>query len=78
MAKRVGGLNYEGRYFIVRVADDWKMSDPLPPPSQDDLWFDRLPDFVAALGGPWNHQRINRQPWRREQTLPSKLPVAKR
>jgi hypothetical protein len=63
MSKRVGGITYEGRYFITSVPDEWTAGQPLPDPAPDDLWFDRLADFVAAMAGPWSHERVNRQPW---------------
>jgi hypothetical protein len=63
MERRVGGLNYEGRNFIVKVSDEWRISDPLPPPGPEDLWFDRLADFTAELQGPWNRKPVNRHAW---------------
>jgi hypothetical protein len=66
MSRRIGGVNYEGRFFIVEVGDDWQTGQPLPEPSPSDQWFDRLPDFVAALNAPWNHTPINRRPFQDE------------
>jgi hypothetical protein len=63
MSKRVGGITYEGRYFITLVPDEWTLGKPLPAPTPDDRWFDRLTDFVAALDGPWSREPVNRQPW---------------
>jgi hypothetical protein len=60
--KFVGGVTYEGRYFIVRVRADWRQGQPLPPPSPDDRWFDRLADFEAAMDGPWDRKPLNRHP----------------
>ena len=53
MARRIGGQNLEGRFFIVTVPDDWTENDPLPAPSPEDRWFDRMSDFKAALDCPW-------------------------
>jgi len=61
--KYVGGMNYEGRYFIVRVPDTWANGEPLPAPSPDDRWFDRLQDFTAALRGPWDRKPVHRRAW---------------
>jgi hypothetical protein len=69
MSRRVGGVNYEGRFFIVEVGDDWQVSDPLPAPGPKDQWYDRLPDFVQALGAPYNHTPVNRRPWQ-DETAP--------
>jgi len=56
-------MTYEGLYVIFEVPDDWRDGDPFPPPCPNDRWFDKLPDFVAALGGPWDHVPIRRSPW---------------
>jgi len=64
MPRMVGGQNLEGRYFIVRVPDDWKENEQLPPPSPDDRWFERLTDFKSALDGPWIRKPVRRQPYR--------------
>src|SRR5690242_18906103 len=53
MSRRIGGQNLEGQYFIVAVPDSWTQGDPLPPPSPDDRWFDRISDFKMALDCPW-------------------------
>jgi hypothetical protein len=66
MLRRVGGVNYEGRFFIVEVPENWQVGDPLPDPSPKDQWFDRLPEFVQALGAPYNHTPVNRRPWQDE------------
>jgi hypothetical protein len=60
--KRIGRVTYERRFVIVQVPAAWQVSDPLPPASLEDQWFDKLADFEAALGGPWDHRPINRQP----------------
>jgi hypothetical protein len=56
-------MTYEGRYVIIAVPEGWREGDPVPPASPSDLWFDKLPDFLAALKGPWDHQPIKRLPW---------------
>jgi hypothetical protein len=64
MPEHIGGMTFEGRYFIVKVPDGWKHGDPLPPPGPDDQWFDRQTDFKNALRGPWIRKPIRRQPWK--------------
>lgn len=80
MRRRVGGISYEGTYFIVHVPDDWQVGDPLPDPSPDDLWFDTRAAFELALAGPWNRKAINRQPWSAEPPIapPTPKPQPKR
>jgi hypothetical protein len=56
-------MTYEGLYVIFEVPDDWREGDPFPPASPNDHWFDKLPDFVAALDGPWDHVPIRRSRW---------------
>lgn len=63
MSKKVGGVTYEARYFIVEVPDEWQTTDPLPASGPNDQWFERMADFVTALGAPWNHAPVNRRPW---------------
>jgi hypothetical protein len=63
MTREVGGYTVEGRYFIVKVPDWWKEMDPLPPPSPDDRWFDRVSHFKAELTGPWIRWPVWRRPW---------------
>jgi len=29
MSKRIGRITYEGRYVIITVPDEWKVTDPL-------------------------------------------------
>jgi hypothetical protein len=60
--KRVGHVTYEQRFVIIQVPAAGRVSDPLPKPSPEDVWFDKLATFEAALGGPWDHRPINRQP----------------
>ena len=79
MTRRVGGMTYEGKYFIVLVPDDWRASDPLPDPHQNDLWFDKRAAFEAALQGPWDRKRFNRQPWSADPPIaPTPKPQPKR
>jgi hypothetical protein len=59
--KRIGRVTSEQRYVIIEVQADWKVADPLPGPSPEDQWFDRLADFEAALKGPWDRNPINRR-----------------
>ena len=73
MRREVGGYTVEGRYFIVKVPDWWKEMDPLPPPSPDDRWFDRVSHFKAALTGPWIRWPVWRRPWTIE--APAAAPV---
>jgi hypothetical protein len=73
--RRIGRITYEGRFVIVQVPAEWKPFDPLPDPSASDVWFDRLGDFEAALGGPWQREPINRQPIGKE--APDRLPEKK-
>jgi hypothetical protein len=61
--KYVGGMNYEGSYFIVQVPETWTNGDPLPPPSPDDRWFDKLQDFTATLRAPWSRKPVHRRAW---------------
>jgi hypothetical protein len=61
--KFLGRTTYEGRYVIIRVPAEWEPGDPLPAASPDDQWFDKLPEFTAALNAPWDHAPINRHPW---------------
>jgi hypothetical protein len=56
----IGGLNYEGQYFIVPVPADWTPYLPLPAASADDLWFDGIDNFKAKLAGPRCHRPIRR------------------
>lgn len=58
----IGGVNYEGKYFIVRVPADWTPSLPLPDPGPDDLWFDSIDTVKARLEGPRLHRPV-RRPW---------------
>jgi hypothetical protein len=60
--KRIGRMTYEQRFVIVHAPAEWRVSDPLPAPSPEDLWFDQRADFEAALRGPWDHRPINRHP----------------
>jgi len=62
MSRRVGGQNFEGRFFIVLVPDTWKETDPLPDPGPEDQWFDKQSEFEQALNGPWARNRTRRQP----------------
>jgi len=63
MPKHIGGQNLEGRYFIISVPDDWTENDPLPPPSPEDQWFDRMSEFKAALDCPWIRVPRRHSPW---------------
>jgi hypothetical protein len=63
MSRQIGGFSVEGRYFIVNVPDGWTETQPLPPPSPDDLWFDRVSDFKNALRGPWIRKPVKRMTW---------------
>jgi hypothetical protein len=67
MAKQIGGFTVEGRYFIVQVPDEWQETHPLPAPSPDDLWFDRVTDFKEALNGPWIRKPVKRAEWSESQ-----------
>jgi hypothetical protein len=62
MPRQVGGESFEGRYFIVEVPDSWQGTDPLPPPSPADRWFDKQSEFETALNGPWIRSRVRRYP----------------
>jgi len=62
MPQRIGGQNFEGRFFIVTVPDTWTPADPLPDPGPNDLWFDKQSEFEEALNGPWKRNRTRRQP----------------
>lgn len=64
MAHRIGGQNLEGKYFITTVPDGWTQNDSFPEPSADDLWFDRLTDFKAALDCPWIRRPVRFVQWR--------------
>jgi len=61
--RRIGGQNLEGRFFIIAVPANWTENDPLPQPSADDLWFDRLTDFKAALDCPWIRRPMRFRQW---------------
>ncbi len=63
MPRRIGAQSFEGQYFIVTVPDGWTEGDPLPPPAQDDRWFDRLTDFKAALDCPWVRRPMRHAKW---------------
>ena len=60
---KVGGVSYEGQFFIVEVSNDWREPDPLPAPTPEDQWFDNQADFAAALRMPWSRKPVNRRPW---------------
>ena len=64
MGRRIGGQNFEGRYFIITVPDNWTENDPLPSPGPEDRWFERLSDFKAALDCPWIRTPLRHQEWR--------------
>jgi hypothetical protein len=66
MTRQIGGVTVEGRYFIVHVPEGWMETQPLPAPSRDDLWFDRITEFKSALNGPWIRQPVRRSMWRDE------------
>jgi hypothetical protein len=82
MPKRIGGQNLEGRYFIISVPDDWTENDPLPAPSPDDRWFDRMSDFRASLDCPWIRVPLRHSPWkdgaRPARPLPANNPAPAR
>ncbi len=61
--RRIGGQNLEGRFFIIAVPDEWTETDPLPLPAPDDMWFDRLTDFKAALDCPWIRRPLRHNPY---------------
>jgi hypothetical protein len=71
MPKLLGRVTYEGRYVIIQVPEEWKLGDALPAASPDDRWFEKLPDFVAALNAPWDHTPINRHPWDNDPGRPA-------
>jgi hypothetical protein len=73
VSKHIGGQNLEGRFFIISVPDDWTESDPLPPPSPEDRWFDRMTDFKAALDCPWIRLPLRHMPWS-ERRAPASSP----
>jgi hypothetical protein len=57
----IGGINYEGQYFIVPVPAGWTPYLPLPANGPDDLWFDGIDNFKAKLAGPRFHRPVRRQ-----------------
>jgi hypothetical protein len=59
--QEIGGVNYEGLYFIVPVSDGWAPPLPLPPESPADRWFEHITTFKAALKGPWIRSPIRRR-----------------
>ena len=61
--RRIGGQNLEGRFFIITIPAGWTENDPLPAPSPDDSWFDRLTEFKAALDCPWIRRPLRHTPW---------------
>jgi hypothetical protein len=73
MTRHIGGFSLEGRYFIVQVPEGWKETDSLPDPSPEDLWFDRVSEFKAALHGPWIRKPVRRSAWK-ESPLVAALP----
>ena len=73
MTRHIGGFSLEGRYFIVHVPEGWKETDSLPDPSPEDLWFDRVSEFKAALHGPWIRKPVRRSAWK-ESPLVAGLP----
>lgn len=73
---RIGRMTYEGRYVIITAPDGWREGDPLPPADPTDKWFDKLPEFLAALDGPWDRVPIKRQPWvEPSNTIPFRRPA---
>lgn len=73
LAKRIGGQNLEGKYFIISVPDGWTEKDPYPEPSPADQWFDRLSDFKAALDCPWLHVPVRFAQWK--PPVPARTPT---
>jgi hypothetical protein len=65
----IGGLNYEGLYFIVPVPDGWTTYLPWPNPGPNDLWFHRLDTFTATLRGRRCYRPIRRSGWRLAEEL---------
>jgi hypothetical protein len=63
MTKRVGRVTHERRYVIIPVPDSWRPGDQLPPPSQEDQWFDSFLTFISVLNKPYDRTPIERQPW---------------
>jgi hypothetical protein len=61
--RRIGGQNLEGRYFIITVPEGWTENDPMPAPSPNDAWFDRLTDFKEALDCPWIRRPLRYKAW---------------
>jgi hypothetical protein len=55
-----GGVNYEGLYFIINVPAGWTPFLPLPDPGPQDVWFDDLDRFKAALEGPRCYRPLRR------------------
>ena len=75
MTRPIGGFSLEGRYFIVQVPEGWTEMDPLPEASPDDLWFDRVSDFKAALHGPWIRRPVRRSVWKKTRRVAIKPPI---
>jgi hypothetical protein len=61
--RKVGGVSYEGQFFIVEVSNEWRETDPLPASSPEDQWFRNRMDFVAVLRAPWSRKPVDRRPW---------------
>jgi hypothetical protein len=71
MSQRIGGQNFEGRFFIIAVPDNWVEGQALPEPSPEDRWFDTLDAFKAALDCPWIRRPVRFQPWTAKQEPPA-------
>jgi hypothetical protein len=77
MSRRIGGQNFEGRYFIITVPDGWTENDPLPPPTPEDRWFDRLTDFKAELDCPWIRRPLRHVEYREPRAARPSPPQAR-